>query len=127
MSLGGRPKIGSGHEPLNISIESGILKKLEKVPNKSDFIEKSIIPLLNQLDPGPSCAFLNAVDNIAQQELHKATIKKDYEKISTIGSMMASWGDYRLLCVENRAEGNGTCPLPKKLEGLSTCLTGSNE
>jgi hypothetical protein len=104
MSYGGRPKIGSGHKSLNLSIDSDILKKLKKVPNKSEFIEKAIAPLVNQLDPGPSCAFLYAVDDIARQELVKATFQKEYAKISTIGSMMDSWRDYRQLCADNRAD-----------------------
>jgi hypothetical protein len=105
MSYGGRPKIGRGHEAFNVSMESDVLERLEKkVRNKSEFIEKAITPLLNQLDPGPSCAFLSTVDNIARQELVKATFQKDYAKISTIGSMMDSWRDYRQLCADNRAD-----------------------
>lgn len=104
MSYGGRPKIGSGHEAFNASLESDLLEKLEKVEKKSEFIEKAIRPLLNQLDPGPSCAFLWAVDNIAQQELADAAFKKDYARISTIGSMMDSWRDYRQLCADSEAD-----------------------
>lgn len=121
MSLCGRPKIGSGHESLNISIESDLLKKLNKVSNKSAFIEKSIRPPLNQLDPGDSCPFLNEVDQKAQLDLYEAVRKKDYEKVATIGQMMDSWKDYRLLCADNRAEcenaggvyENGTCQIKR--------------
>jgi hypothetical protein len=118
MSYGGRPKIGSGHKPLNLSIEFDVLDKLEKVPNKSEFVEEAITPLLEQLDPGPSCPFLHAVDGLAQQELVKAALRKDFAKVSTIGSMMNSWRDYRLLCVDNRVD----CESAGGLWNSGSCL-----
>ena len=122
MALGGRPKEGPGHRAFNMSVQLDIYEMLKKVPNRSRFIEETIRPVLNQLDPGPSCNFLRKVDEMAKDELLKATLNKDFEKITAIGTMMTKLQDYRVLCntlpdeksCEDRGGRweNGVCRLP---------------
>jgi len=98
MALGGRPKDGPGHKAFNMSVRRDVYKMLKKVPNRSKFIEQTIRPVLKQLDPGPSCDFLKKVDEMAKDELLKATRNKDFEKVTAIGSMTSALEGYRALC-----------------------------
>ena len=100
MSLGGRPKDGPGHRPFNMSLRKDVYDMLEKVPNKSDFVERTIRPVLEQLDPGPACEFIWEIDEKAKNLVLEAHRKKDYAKAMTIEAIMYSLEDYRTLCTE---------------------------
>jgi len=100
MSLGGRPKDGPGHRPFNMSLRKDVYDMLEKVPNKSDFVERTIRPVLEQLDPGPACEFLREIDEKAKDTVLEAHNNKDYAKAMTVEAIMCSLEDYRALCTE---------------------------
>lgn len=98
MALGGRPKDGPGHRPFNLSLRKDILDMLEKVPNKSNFIERTILPVLEQLDPGPACDFVWEIHEKAKNEVLEAHTNKDYAKAMAIETIMSSLEDYVRLC-----------------------------
>jgi hypothetical protein len=98
MSLGGRPKDGPGHRPFNMSLRKDIYNMLKKVPNKSDFVERTIRPVLEQLDPGPACEFIWEIDEKAKKLVFEAHRKKDYAKAMAIEAIICSLEDYRALC-----------------------------
>jgi len=98
MSLGGRPKEEGGHTPLKITVNEFTRQALEKVDNKSQFLEKAVKPLLEQLDPGPACNFIQQVDEQINGEINQALKNNDYDKIQTFANIAESLKDYRKLC-----------------------------
>lgn len=98
MSLGGRPKEEEGHTPLKISVNKFVSEALQKVDNKSQFIEKAVKPILEQLDPGPGCVSIQRIDKLIQEEIGKAVRDRDYAKVQTLGNMAEQLKDYRHLC-----------------------------
>jgi len=98
MSLGGRPKEEGGHTPLKISVNKFVKEALEKVDNKSQFIEETVKPILEQLDPGPACKIIEQVDEKIEEEINHALKNKDYKKIQALANMAEAWKDYRSLC-----------------------------
>jgi hypothetical protein len=61
-------------------------------------------PLVQQLDPGPSCEVLERIDRIIDSEIDAAKSKRDYEKISAITHLANSLEPHRRLCRVPRAE-----------------------
>jgi len=100
MALGGRPKDGPGHRPFKMSVRRDVYEMLEKVPNRSEFIERTIRPVLEQLDPGPACKFLKEIDEKAEDTVLEAHRNRNYAKAMTIEAIMYSLNDYRALCYE---------------------------
>jgi len=98
MSSGGRPKEEEGHTPLKISVNKFISEALEKVDNKSQFIEKAVKPLLEQLDPGPACDFIRQIDQQFRTGITRAVEAKDYAKVQALSSIAYALNDYRSLC-----------------------------
>lgn len=98
MALGGRPDEEGGHKPLKISINKFVSEALEKIDNKSQFIEQAVEPILKQLDLGESCSFIHQIDVQLQQEITDATKNKNFEKIMALSHIARSLKPYRQLC-----------------------------
>lgn len=98
MSLGGRPKEEEGHTPLKISVNKFVSEALEKVDNKSQFIEKAVKPLLEQLDPGPACDFIRQIDQQLRTGITRAVEAKDYAKVQALSNIAYALNNYRSLC-----------------------------
>ena len=104
-----------------MSLRKDLYGMLEKVrPNRSDFIERTIGPVLEQLDPGPACEFLWEIDETARKHLLEAHNRGDYAEAMAIDTMMHDLEVYRKLCSETGADKkqcedmggkmkNGTC------------------
>jgi len=104
MSLGGRPKEEGGHKPLKISVDDFVYNALNKVRNKSKFIEKSIRPILKQFDPGEACKTLTKIDKMISQEIIKATEERNYDQVAALVALYNSFGDYRELCSPSKVD-----------------------
>ena len=102
MTLGGRPKDGPGHRPFNMSLREDLYGMLKKVrePNRSNFIERTIGPVLEKLDPGTACEFLWEIDETARKHLLEAHNRGDYAQAMAIDTIMHDLEDYRALCSE---------------------------
>jgi len=101
MALGGRPKEEGGHKPLKISLDDFVYKALNKVENKSKFIEETLRPILRQFDPGDMCQFLSEIYQKIAQEILKATQEERYDKVAALSTLALSLEDYRKLCTPN--------------------------
>ena len=123
MTLGGRPKDGPGHRPFNLSLREDIYKMLEKVPanHRSPFIERKITPVLEQLDPGPTCGLVREIDETAKKYWLKAQSEGDYAKAMAIDAMMHDLDDYRALCRETGADQKNCEEMGGKWE-IGTCI-----
>lgn len=98
MALGGRPKEEGGHKPLKISVDDFVYNALNKVENKSRFIEETLRPILKQFDPGDVCQVVSQIyEKIAQEIIH-ATKKGKYDKVAALAAFANSLEDYRKLC-----------------------------
>jgi hypothetical protein len=98
LSLGGRPKEEGGHKPLKISVNKFMSEALEKVDNKSRFIEKAVTPLLKQLDPAEASVVFWHIDAYIKQEAIKAIKKGNYQLASALSWMAYRFEDERKLC-----------------------------
>lgn len=98
MALGGRPKEEGGHKPLKISVDNFVYNALNKVENKSKFIEETLRPILKQFDPGDMCKFVSEVYSKIAQEIFKATREERYDKVAALAAFALSLEDYRKLC-----------------------------
>ena len=97
-TLAGRPKEGGGHQPFNISIEKSIYRQFQKVKNKSKFIEDTIRPILNQMDPGPACNVINRIDQVLKEEIIDAAKARDFEKATALSHVGTKLDEFRGLC-----------------------------
>jgi hypothetical protein len=98
MGLGGRPKEEGGHKPLKISVGKFVSEALEKVGNKSQFLEKIAKPILEQLDPGPLCPFIQSINQQITVKTEEALKNKDYGKIQALANFAGYMQDYTDLC-----------------------------
>lgn len=110
MALGGRPKEEAGHKPLKISVNKFVSEALEKIDNKSQFIEQAVEPILRQLDPGDSCGFIRRVDVQLQREIMDATRNKNFGKVMTLGYFARWMEPYRQLCATTGEQGGQLAP-----------------
>lgn len=98
MAIGGRPKEEGGHRPLKISIDKFVSEGLEKVGNKSQFLEKLARPVLEKLDPGEASFFLWRIDVYISQGIIQATKKGDFKQVNALSWLANSLEDARKLC-----------------------------
>jgi hypothetical protein len=98
MALGGRPKEEGGHKPLKISVDDFVYSALNKVENKSRFIEETLRPILKQFDPGDLCQVVSEIYEKIAQEIIYATKKGKYDKVAALAAFALSLEDYRKLC-----------------------------
>lgn len=98
MALGGRPKEQGGHKPLKISVDKFVAQALEKVDNKSQFIEKVVRPVLEQLDPGEASAFLWQIDVYISQQIIVATNNANFKQAQALSWLAGQLEDARKLC-----------------------------
>jgi hypothetical protein len=98
LALGGRPKEEGGHKPLKISVEKFIADALEKVGNKSQFIEKVARPVLEELDPGDASFFLWQIDAYISQGIIEAAKNEDFRQVQALGWLASQLEDARKLC-----------------------------
>lgn len=98
MALGGRPKEEGGHKPLKISVDNFVYNALNKVENKSKFIEETLRPILKQFDPGDMCQFVSETYKKIAQEILQATREGRYDKVAALAAFAISLEDYRKLC-----------------------------
>ncbi|MGB9778670.1 MAG: hypothetical protein ACPLW8_04620 [Candidatus Bathyarchaeales archaeon] len=101
MALGGRPKEEGGHKPLKISVDDFVYNALNKVENKSKFIEETLRPILKQFDPGDMCQFVSEIYQKIAQEILQATREERYDKVAALATLALSLEDYRKLCTPN--------------------------
>lgn len=98
MALGGRPKEEGGHKPFKISVDDFVYNALNKVENKSRFIEETLRPILKQFDPGEMCQLVSEIYKKIAQEIFQATQEGKYGKVAAIAALAVSLEDYRKLC-----------------------------
>jgi hypothetical protein len=98
LALGGRPKEQGGHKPLKISVDKFVADGLEKVNNKSQFLEEVARPILEKLDPGDASIFLWQIDAYISQGIIQAGKKGDYKQIQALGWLAEQLRDARKLC-----------------------------
>lgn len=98
MALGGRPKEEGGHKDLKISVNKFVREGLEKVGNKSQFIEKLARPVLEKLDPGEASVFLWRIDIYISQGIIQAAKKGDFKQVNALSWIANSLEDARGLC-----------------------------
>jgi hypothetical protein len=94
----GRPKEEGGHKRHNVSFGKFVSEALSKVSNKSQFLEKIAKPVLEQLDPGPLCQFIQSIDRQITVETEEALKNKDYGKVQALSNFAGWLQDYRGLC-----------------------------
>lgn len=94
----GRPKEKRGHKRHNISFDRFISEALEKVGNKSQFLEKVARPVLEKLDPGEASVFLWQIDKDIIQGINEATQKRDFKQVSALSWLADCLDDARKLC-----------------------------
>lgn len=97
MAIGGRPKEEGGHKPLKISVNKFVRDALEKVGNKSQFLEKVAQPILEKMDPGEGSLFLWRIDVFISQGIIKAAQKRDFKQVETLGWLADCLEDARKL------------------------------
>lgn len=98
MALGGRPKEQGGHKPLKISVEKFVAEALEKVGNKSQFLEKLAKPVLQQLDPGEASIFVWQINVFLSQKIIEATQQSNYAQVQALAWLADQLEDARKLC-----------------------------
>jgi len=98
MALGGRPKDGPGHRPLNITVRRDLYKMLKKVPNKSRFIEDAIRPILQKYDPGPPCEYIKEFYDKGAKLALEALYRGDYAELMAYASALERLEDLKGLC-----------------------------
>jgi hypothetical protein len=98
MALGGRPKEEGGHVPLKISVNKFVSEALEKVDNKSQFIENVALPILEKLDPGDASLFLWQIDIFLSQGIIEAGKNGDFKQIQALSWLGGQLEDARKLC-----------------------------
>jgi hypothetical protein len=98
MALGGRPKEQGGHKPLKISVDKFVAEALEKVGNKSQFIESVAYPVLKKLDPGEASVFLWEIDAYISQHIKAATNNRNFEQVQALSWLADQLEDARKLC-----------------------------
>jgi len=98
MALGGRPREEGGHKPLKISVDDFVYSALDKVENKSRFIEETLRPILKQFDPGDVCQVVSEIYEKIAQEIIQATHEGKYDKVAALAAFANSLEDYRKLC-----------------------------
>ena len=94
----GRPSEEGGHEPLNVSISKPIRGMLEKVGNKSKFIEETIRPVLKNYDPAEPCDILCEVTAKVQDRIAKANGNGDFDKVAAYANMGERLQELTQLC-----------------------------
>jgi len=99
MALGGRPKEEGGHKPLKISVDDFVYSALNKVENKSRFIEETLRPILKQFDPGDMCQVVSEIYGKIALEIIQATHEGKYDKVAALAAFANSLEDYRKLCL----------------------------
>jgi len=97
-SYSGRQKKEGGHKPLNISVNKFVRDGLEKVGNKSQFLEKVAQPVLEKMDPGEASFFLWQIDVYISQGIIKAAQKENFKQVSALSWLANSLEDARKLC-----------------------------
>ena len=98
MALGGRPREEGGHKPLKISLNKFVREALEKVGNKSQFLEKVAQPVLEKMDPGDASFFLYQIDVYISRGIINAAQKGDFKQVSALGWLANCLEDARKLC-----------------------------
>lgn len=98
MALGGRPKEEGGHTPLKITVNEFVARALEKVDNKSQFLESVARPVLEKLDPGEASSFLWNVDAYLKQGIAKATQEGNFTLVQTLSWLAGQLEEARQLC-----------------------------
>jgi len=98
MALGGRPKDGPGHRPLNITVRKDIYEELKKVPNKSRFIEDAIRPILQKYDPGSPCKYIKEYHDKGVKLALEALYRGDYDELMAYASALERFKDLKNLC-----------------------------
>lgn len=98
MVLGGRPKEQGGHKPLKISVDKFVAQGLEKVGNKSQFLESVARPVLEKMDPGEASIFLWQIDIYLSQGIIAATKEGNFGQVQALGWLASQLEDARKLC-----------------------------
>jgi len=94
----GRPKEEGGHKPLKISVDKFIREGLQKVGNKSQFLEKVARPILEKMDPGTASHFLWRIDIYISQGIIEATGKGDFKQVNALSWLANQLELARKLC-----------------------------
>lgn len=94
----GRPKEEGGHQRIAISVNNFTYSALEKVENKSKFIEQSIRPILKQFDPGEACEILRKIEKMISEEMTQAIEERNYDKVAALATLSNSFKEYMNLC-----------------------------
>jgi hypothetical protein len=102
MALGGRPKEEDGHKPLKISVDNFTYNALEKIENKSKFIEQCMRPILEQFDLGEATEILKMVDEMISREIIEATKERKYDKAVALATLGNCFRDFRKLCLATK-------------------------
>lgn len=97
-SYAGRPKEEGSHTPLRISVNKFVSEALEKVPNKSKFLEEVAQPILEKLDPGDASYFLWQIDDFLSRGIEKANREKDFKQAYALSWLGNCLEDARKLC-----------------------------
>ncbi len=108
MALGGRPKEQGGHKPLKISVDKFVAQGLEKVGNKSQFLESVARPVLEKMDPGEASVFLWQIDTYLSRGIVVAAKQGNFSQVQALGWLANQLEDARNLC--------GIPPLEMKLQ-----------
>lgn len=98
MALGGRPKEEGGHKPLKISVNKFVREALEKVGNKSQFLESVARPVLEKMDPGEGSVFLWKIDVYISQGIIVAAKEGNFSQVQALGWLASLLEDARKLC-----------------------------
>ena len=98
LALGGRPEEEGGHKPLKISVDKFVAQGLEKVGNKSQFLESVARPVLEKLDPGEASVFLWKIDIYLSQGIVVAAKEGNFSQVQALGWLANQLEDARKLC-----------------------------
>lgn len=94
----GRPKEQGGHKRINVTVEKFVSDALQKVPNKSQFLEKVARPVLEQLDPGEASVYVWKIEMFISQGIIKATQEGNFKQAQALGWLADQLEDARALC-----------------------------
>ena len=101
----GRPKEQDGHKRINISVDKFVAQGLEKVGNKSQFLESVARPVLEKMDPGEASIFLWQIDIYLSQGIIAATKERDFGQVQALGWLASQLEDARKLCGIPQSKG----------------------
>lgn len=91
-----------GHKRINISVDEFTDNALDKIRegdgNVSEFIEKQLRPVLENLDPGEASIHIWRIEAYLSQQIIKATKQNKPSTVQALASIANALGDFRRLC-----------------------------